>query len=96
MSSQRDRISPLRTELSVLVREETGCGVGESNAIVSRFLDAIVAHISSNEVTEIRGFGSFKWVKCKARTFTSGLFKGKTIPSYWRLRFRSKSIKEKM
>jgi len=95
MSSSKQRVSPLRTELAELVSEETGMAKAEAEEFVSRIIATFVAHIQSHEVTEIRGFGSFRWVTRKERTFTKGLFGGRTIPAYRHLKFRTAALKER-
>lgn len=85
--------SPLREHLIEFTSGETGMNQAEAGSFVSRFFGIIADHIVRSETTEIRGLGSFRWTLCKARKFRSGVFGKRTVPAYWKLSFRSKSLK---
>ena len=87
--------SPLREHLIEFTVGETGMNQAESCDFVTKFLGLIADHIRRHEVTEIRGFGSFRWTVCKARKFSGGLFGKRTIPAYRKLTFRSAKFKER-
>lgn len=85
----------LRDKLATVMQEQTGLPRREANRLVRTLLGTIVTHVSRNERTEIRGFGSFRWVLRKARKFKSGLFGNTKVAAYRHLTFHSKAMKVK-
>ena len=86
--------SPLREHLAEFTRCETGLSRSSSRTFVSDFFRIIADYIRGNEVTEIRGLGSFRWITCRQRKCRNGgLFGNGTIPSYRKLVFHTKSLK---
>ena len=72
---------------------ETGTSRTAARRFVSDFFRIIAEYIRSHEATEIRGFGAFRWVTCRPRRCTKGLFGNTTIPAYRKLVFHSRAIR---
>lgn len=89
------RWNPLREHLAEFTRCETGMSRSASRTFVSDFFRIIADYVRNHEFTEIRGFGAFRWVVCKPRKCRKGLFGKGTIPSYRKITFHSKSLKER-
>lgn len=86
--------SPLREHLAEFTMCETGLSRSASRSFVSGFFRVMAEYIRSNDSTEIRGLGAFRWVTCRKRKCVNGgLFGKRTIPSYQKIVFHSKSIR---
>lgn len=85
--------SPLREHLAEFTKCETGLSRSSARSFVSDFFRIVADYVRSHDVTEIRGFGSFRWVVCKPRKCRDGLFGRTTIPSYRKITFHTKALK---
>lgn len=88
------RQSDFRKHLIDIVAQETGATDARASEIVSAILSGMVEYITEHESTEIRGFGSFRWVLRRARKFKGGLFGARTVPAYYHLAFRTKAVRK--
>ena len=93
MMSSNCKWSPLREHLAEFTRCETGMSRTASRGFVSGFFRVLAEYVRTHDVAEVRGFGSFRWVTCRPRKCTGGLFGRGTIPGYRKLTFHSQAIK---
>lgn len=84
----------MRESLADFTRDRMGVSRTEARSFVSGFFRIFADYVRSHGFTEIRGFGAFRWVTCKKRECRNGgLFGKRTIPSYRKLVFHSKSMR---
>lgn len=85
--------SSLREHLAEFTRCETDLDRSAARRFVSGLIRVMAEYVRSHESTEVRGFGAFRWVTCRPRRCTRGLFGATTIPGYRKLTFHSQCMK---